>query len=192
VQVITNGAHYYFSRVESHTQAQFQSLRATHRLRIVAHGCLHGQGGIAGTQGVVLVGDRSAKQGHNAIAQHLIDGALKAVHCCHHVLEGGIEELLGGFWVEATDELGGVFDIGKEHRYLFAFTSKSNTRGKDFVSEMCRRIDQRRLLHPHRYWRCGRCTWRDCVGAGRSPSRPDQHRAVLVHGHLLHLDEFGL
>jgi len=42
---------------------------------------------------VVFVGDGSAKQRHNAIAEHLIDGALDAVHGVHHQLEGRIEEL---------------------------------------------------------------------------------------------------
>ena len=37
---------------------------------------------------MVLMGDRRAKQGHNAVAQHLVDGALEAVHGLHHVDAG--------------------------------------------------------------------------------------------------------
>ena len=67
------------------------------------HGRLHGQGGIAGAQGVVLVGQGSAKQGHDTVAEDLVDGALEAVHGVHHVVDGRIEELLGGFGIEAAE-----------------------------------------------------------------------------------------
>ena len=42
----------------------------------------------------------SAKQGHNAVAQHLVHRALIAVHGVHHALQGWVEEPLGLFWVE--------------------------------------------------------------------------------------------
>ena len=45
-----------------------------------------------------------AKQGHNAVAQHLVYGALEAVHSVHHVLQGRVQQPLGDFWIEATNE----------------------------------------------------------------------------------------
>ena len=69
---------------------------------------------------MVFMGNGGPKQGHNAIAEHLVDGALEAVHRVHHVVDGGIEELLGGFRIEAADEFGRVLEIGKQHRDLFA------------------------------------------------------------------------
>ena len=62
--------------------------RAAHLLGIGLHGGLHGQGGIAGPQGVIFVGNRGAKQRHDAVAQHLVHRALKAVHGVHHVVQG--------------------------------------------------------------------------------------------------------
>jgi hypothetical protein len=50
------------------------------------------------------VGNRGPKQGHNAVAQHLVDGTLIAVHRVHHGVQGRIQKLLGDFGVEATDE----------------------------------------------------------------------------------------
>jgi hypothetical protein len=44
---------------------------------------------------VVLVGQRCAEEGHDAIAHHLVDGALVAMHRLHHPLEHGIEDLAG-------------------------------------------------------------------------------------------------
>ena len=51
---------------------------------------------------MVFVGNGGAKQRHNAIAEHLIDRALEAVHGVHHEMDSGIEELLGGFRVKAA------------------------------------------------------------------------------------------
>jgi hypothetical protein len=62
---------------------------------------------------VILVGNRRAKQGQDAIAQPLVHDAFKTVHGVHHALQGQIEELLGGFWVEVAAQLGRTFEIGK-------------------------------------------------------------------------------
>ena len=104
MQVIANGAHHHFAGVEAHPDAHLQAVGAAHLLGIGAHGGLHGQGRVAGAQGVVFVGNGGAKQGHDAVAQHLIHRALEAVHGVHHALQGRVEQALGGFRVEAADE----------------------------------------------------------------------------------------
>src|SRR5262245_14078981 len=48
------------------------------------------QGSVAGTQSVVLVGNGRTKQGHAAIAQHLVHRAFNPVHGVHHALQGWI------------------------------------------------------------------------------------------------------
>jgi hypothetical protein len=85
---------------------------------------------------VILVGNGGAKQGHNAIAEHLVHRALEAVHGVHHQAQGGVQELLGGFGIQALNELGGVLDVGKEDGDLFAFACQGGARGEDLVSEM--------------------------------------------------------
>ena len=87
---------------------------------VCAHGDLHGQGGIAGAQGVVFVGNGGAKEDHNAVAEHLVHRALEAVHGVHHAVEGRVQQPLGGSRIEAADELRCVLDIGEEHGDLFA------------------------------------------------------------------------
>ena len=106
--------------------------RAAHLLGIGLHGGLHGQGGIAGAQGVVLMGNGGPKQGHNAVAEHLIHRALEAVHGVHHALQGRVEELLRGFGIEAPDEFGGVLEVGKEHRDLLAFAFQGRRAARIF------------------------------------------------------------
>ena len=104
MQVVANRPHHDFPGIEAHAHAQLQAPGAAHRLGIGLHGGLHRQCGIAGPQGMVLVGQRCAEQGHNAVAEHLVDGALEAVHGVHHAVHGRIEELLAGFGIQAPDE----------------------------------------------------------------------------------------
>ena len=99
------------------------------------------------------------------------------MHRLHHVVNGGIEELLRGFGVEVPDQLRRVLDVGKQDRHLFAFafqgscgTSGSFPRDRP----VCRpagpgpghaRVGRRVAL-----------PW---------PTRPDQDAAFLVHRQLL-------
>ena len=120
MQVVANGAHHHFSGVEANAALQNHAMRAAHFLGIGGKPRLHGQGRIAGPDGVILVGNRRPKEGHNAIAQHLVHGAFIAVHRVHHGVQSGIEELLGDFGVETADELQRVFEIRKQHGDLLA------------------------------------------------------------------------
>ena len=136
MQVVANGPHHDFPGVEPHAHAQLQATGAAYLFGIVLHRRLHRQGGIAGAQGVVFVGNGGAKQGHDAVAQHLVHRALEAVHGVHHAVDGWIEELLGGFRVEVADELRGVFEIGKEHRDLLALAFQGRAGGEDFLGQI--------------------------------------------------------
>jgi hypothetical protein len=113
MQVVANGPHHHFPGVEADAHAQFQATSAADVIGVSAHRRLHGQGRVAGAQSVVFVGNGGAEQGHNAVAEHLVDRAFKTVHGGHHVVDGGIEELLGGFGIKASDEFRRVFEIGK-------------------------------------------------------------------------------
>ena len=189
VQIVANGPHHHLAGVQPDAQLQHHALRPAHLVGVGPDGALQGQRRIAGAQGVVLVGNGGAKQGHNAIAEHLIDGALKAVHGLHHQADGGVQELLGRFRIQALDEPGRVLDVGKEDGDLFAFAFQGGAGGEDLVGEMGRRVGQRRgvwLTHPARC-RCG--GWR---GRGRGTAGPDQHGVVLIHRYPVHLDEFEL
>ena len=69
---------------------------------------------------MVFVGDRGAKQGHDAIAQHLVDGALEAMHGVHHDVQGWVQEPPSLFRVKTLDQFRRAFDVGEEDRDLFA------------------------------------------------------------------------
>jgi hypothetical protein len=70
---------------------------------------------------MVFMRDGGAKQGHDAVAQHLIHRTLEAVHSVHHVVQGRVQQPLGSFRVEAADELRRVLEVSKEDRHLLAF-----------------------------------------------------------------------
>src|SRR6266851_8073611 len=101
---------------------------------------------------MVFVGNRGTEEGHNAIAEHLIHRALEAVHGVHHNMDGGVEELLGGFRVETPNEFSGVFEVGKEHGHLLALALKSGAGREDLVGEMGWGVGKRR---PVLGWRGG-------------------------------------
>ena len=82
------------------------------------------------------MGNGGTEEGHNAIAQHLVDGAFIAVHGVHHNVDGGIEELLSGFRVEVFDQFGGVFDVGEQDGDLFAFPCQDRTGGENLLGEV--------------------------------------------------------
>jgi hypothetical protein len=136
---------------------------------------------------VVFVGNGGAKQGHDAIAEHLVDGALEAVHGVHHAVDGRIEELLGGFGIETTDEFRRVLEIGKEHGDLLTLTCQGGTGRQNFLGQVRGGIGPRLYVRRARLdrHRCG--GWRRC----RHSASPDQDSAVLIHCHALPLDEFG-
>ena len=95
------------------TRIRSQTVRAAYFVGIWLHRRLHGQGGITGPQGMVFVGDRGAKQGHDAVAQHLVDGALEAMHGVHHDVQGRVQEPPGLFRVKTLDQLRRAFDVGE-------------------------------------------------------------------------------
>jgi hypothetical protein len=140
MQIVANGPHHHFPRIETHAHAQLQATAAAYLLGVSTHGGLHGQSRVAGAQGVVFVGNGGPEQGHNAIAEDLVHRALKTVHGVHHVLEGRVKELLGGFRVEAADEFRRVLEIDKQHRHLLALPGEGRTGRQDLGGEIERRV----------------------------------------------------
>jgi hypothetical protein len=98
-------------------------------------------------------------------------------------MEGGVEELLGSFGIETTDEFGGVFEVGKEHGDLLALAFQSGASREDLVGEMWWRVGEwyMFLVLPEGWW-----------GGRRSVPSPDQHFPLLINGELLGVDDLFL
>src|SRR5262249_39986232 len=84
---------------------------------------------------------------------------------------------------EATDELRGVLEVGKQHRHLFALTFERSAGGQNLFSEIGWGIGKRRTRL---------CACWDCGGEGQSASvtNPDQDSARFISSQVLGLNEF--
>jgi hypothetical protein len=58
------------------------------------------------------------------------------MHRLHHEMESRIEKLLGIFRVEVPNELGRVFEVGKQDGDVLALAFQRRARGEDFLSEI--------------------------------------------------------
>ena len=189
MQVIANGAHHHLTGVAAYPDAHLQAMCAPHRLRIVAQGCLHGQGGVTGAHGVVLMGNGRPEERHDAIAQHLVHHALEAVHGVHHVVQGRVQEPLRRFGVKALDQLSGIFDIGEQDGDLLALAFEVRTGLQDFLDQI--RWGVGKWLPFLAAGRCRRWQGGWSQGCG-GISSPEQHFALVVYGELFDLDELTL
>mgnify|MGYP003693681153 CR=1 FL=1 len=87
---------------------------------------LHSQGGVAGADGVILMSEGRAEQGHDAVAHHLIDGTFEAMDGFHHPLEHGVEDAPRVFRVAIGEELERATEIGEEDGDLLALSSSAS------------------------------------------------------------------
>ena len=118
-------------------------MRAPDLLGVAPDRLLHAQGGVAGPDGVVLVGERRAEQRHDAVAHHLVDGALVAVDGLHHPLEHRVEQLPGLLGVAVGDQLRRALEVGEQDGDLLALAFQSASRGEDLLGEVLRGVGLR-------------------------------------------------
>jgi hypothetical protein len=103
-------------------------VRAAHLLGVATHGFLHGQGGVAGAHGVVLMRHRRSKQCHDAVAHDLIHRALIAVHSRHQALEHRIQDVPRLFGVAVGEQFHRALEVGEQYRDLLAFALQGAAR----------------------------------------------------------------
>src|SRR5713101_1680035 len=132
---------------------------------------------------MVFGGDWGAKQGHNDVAQHLVDGALEAMHGVHHDVQGWVQEPPSLFWVKTLDQLRRAFDVGEEDRDLFTLAFQDMPGGQDLLGEMRR---DRGAWHTRRRqgggWQWGR----------GGVAGPHQNSTLLIDRKLFGRDDFVL
>ena len=78
-QVLADCAHHHLAGVEAHADREAEPLLAAELRRVGGEHLLEVKRRVAGAPGVVLVGDRGAEKGHDAVAGELVDGALEPV-----------------------------------------------------------------------------------------------------------------
>ena len=133
VQVTANGPHHHFPGIQPNADVDRYALRALHLSGVMLDRLLHAQRRIAGTHGMIFVGHRRPKQGHDAIAHDLVDRAFIAMHRLHHALQHRIQQLSGILGVAVGEEFHGAFEVRKQHRDLLAFAFQGTAGGEDFL-----------------------------------------------------------
>ena len=139
---------------------------------ILLHGGLHAQGGIAGPYRMVFMGQGRPKEGHYAVAHHLVDGALIAMHRGHHAFQHGIKQLAGLLRITVGQQFHGAFEVGEEHRDLLAFAFERTAGGEDFLREIGRGVGEG--------WRAGGATAASPIQTSTSPSSSPASRCPLM------------
>jgi hypothetical protein len=84
--------------------------------------------------------ERCAKQRHDAIAHHLVDRALEAMHRVHHPLEHWIEDLTRLLGIAVGEQLHRAFEVSKQHCDLFALAFEGRLGGENLLGEVHGRI----------------------------------------------------
>jgi hypothetical protein len=79
------------------------------------------------------VGDRRAKERHDAVAHHLVYGALVPVDGLHHVLEDRIKEFACLLGIAISHQLHRAFEISEKNRNLLPFTIQGELGGQDLL-----------------------------------------------------------
>src|ERR1700722_16164383 len=76
---------------------------------------LHTQSWFAGARGMILGGDRSTKQSHDAIACCLVDSTLVVMNSFHHQPQDRLEKIAGLLGIAVGQQLRRSLEIGEQH-----------------------------------------------------------------------------
>jgi hypothetical protein len=140
VQIRPDGTYDHLARVEPHADLDGHALRAEDLLRIPCDALLHPQRRVTRPDGMILVGEGRAEEGHDPVAHDLIHRALVAVDGLHHQLEDGVEELSRLLRVTAGEQLHRALEVGEEDRDLLTLAFQGGFRRENLLGEVLRRI----------------------------------------------------
>jgi hypothetical protein len=194
VQIIADRPHHDCAGVETDAHLHGDAMGAARFVGIGPDRGLHGEGRIAGPEGMVLMRNRGAEQRHNAIPHDLVDRPLVAVHGRHHAFQDGIEELPGLLRITVSQEFHRALEVRKQHRDLLAFPFHGTAGRENLLGQIRGRVGERFLGVSGGWGRHGggrRWGWHGHCGCSNF-TRPHQHGAVLVDGALLDRNELVL
>ena len=136
MQVVADGPHHDLAGIEADPDLDLDPVGMADFVTVASNRLLHGQGRIAGPHGMVFMRNRRAKQGHDAIAHHLVDRAFVAVDGRHHALQHRVEELPGFLGIAVGQQLHGALQVSKQHGDLLALAFEGSFGVQDFLSEV--------------------------------------------------------
>jgi hypothetical protein len=100
--------------------------------------------------GVVLVGDRRAEEGHDAVAEELVHRAFVAVDRVEDHLEGAVHDQVDVLGIEAFRHGRKPRDVREHHRDLLPLALEHVTALQDLLGKVLGRVrGRRRVPHGH-------------------------------------------
>jgi hypothetical protein len=143
LEIVADRSHDDFTRIESHAYGEAES-PCTFQLRgVSAKFVPQMQGRVAGTPGVILVGDGRPEDRHDPIAGELIDRPLETVHAVGEDLEEAVHDPIPLFWIDLLAELHRALHVSEEHRHLLPLAFEGAARREDPLGEMARCVSAR-------------------------------------------------
>ena len=98
------------------------------------------EGGKGRAQGMVLVSHRRPEEGHEAVAQELVDRPLVPVHGGQRQLEEAVQEVVHGLGADVLGQCRGALEVAEEDGHHLPLPLDGAPGGQDLVSEMLRRV----------------------------------------------------
>jgi hypothetical protein len=133
-QIAADGTDDNLTRVQSNADLQIYAEGMQRTFGMPLDLLLHTQGCVAGAHGMVLVGDRSAEQRHDAIACRLVDGTLIVMNRLHHQRQDRLEKVASLFRVAVGEQFRRALGIGKQHGNLLALAFDCRPGVQDLLS----------------------------------------------------------
>ena len=112
VEIAADGTHHDCPGIQTDADLHGHAMAALHLGGVLFHRGLHRQRRIAGPHRVIFMRQRRPKEGHNAIAHHLVHRAFVPMHGSHHAFQHGIKELPRLLRVAIGEEFHGTFEVG--------------------------------------------------------------------------------
>ena len=143
-EVVADRAHDDLARVEPSAHREAEAARATQLGGVGGELALQVEGGVARAPRVVLVGDRRAEEGHDAVARELVDGALEAVDALAEDREEAGHDRAPLLGVRLLGELHRAHHVGEQDGHLLSLALERCPPGADLLGEVRRQGRQRR------------------------------------------------
>jgi hypothetical protein len=140
VEVAADGADDDLSGIQADPDLHLDAMGAANLLAVAADRSLHVERRVAGAHRMVLMGERRPEERHDAVAHHLIHGALVAMDGLHHEREDGIEDLSRLLGVTVGEQLHRPLEVGEEDGHLLALTLQRGLGVDDPFGEVLRRV----------------------------------------------------
>src|SRR5262245_22912579 len=86
------------------------------------------------------MGEWRTEQRHDAVAHHLVNGALEAMHSLRHVCEHRVENLPRLLGIPICQQLHRALEVSEKHRDLLALTFEGRPGDEDLLGEMFRDV----------------------------------------------------